>query len=134
MFRKREAREKKKEKKMKAHKVWHGVTPTPAPQTTQPIDLPPSQLRSCTPFVAPHISSPMQASSASKEPHTAPYCESSKCPAVISSKSSLVDTLWIIIVKMLAPKEQPNMSLPPAAPVRHKFYVVVRSTLALATA
>jgi len=78
---------------MKAQEVWHGVTSAFASKTTQSIDLPPSQLRSRTPFVAPRISSPMQASSASKEPHTAPYCESSKCPAVLSSKSSLADTL-----------------------------------------
>jgi len=70
--RKREAREKKKDKKIKAQKVWQGVAAVFAPNTTQPFDPSQSQLRSRIPFIAPHISSVMQASSPSKQPHNAP--------------------------------------------------------------
>lgn len=66
--RKREARERRKEKKIKAQKIWQDVTAVFAPNT--------AQIRSR----APHTSSPMQAACASNEPHTEPWCESSKQP------------------------------------------------------
>ena len=73
--RKREAREKREEKKIKAQKVWQGVTAVFAPNTTHSS---PSQMRSRIPFGAPHISSAIQASSVQSELHTAPYFQSSK--------------------------------------------------------
>jgi hypothetical protein len=88
--RRREAREKKKEKKIKAQKVWQDVTAVFAPNTTHP---PPSQMRSQISFGAPHISPAIQVSSVPTEPHTAPYCQSSKHPvspmSVIQSEKAV---------------------------------------------
>jgi hypothetical protein len=81
--RKREAREKKKGQKIKAQQVWEGVTAVFAP--TQSIDPSLSQLRSRTPFGAPHI----QASSVSPEPHST-SCESLKSPLSDCRSDTLV--------------------------------------------
>ena len=85
--RKREAREKKKGQKIKAQQVWEGVTAVFAP--TQSIDPSLSQLRSRTPFGAPHISDAIQASSVSPEPHSTP-CERPKPPLSDCRSDTLV--------------------------------------------
>ena len=96
--RKKEAREKKKGKKMKAQKVWQDVTTVFAP--TQSIDPYLSQIRSRTPFGAPHISTDFQSDTVVADSNLVASSMSAS-ESVVSQNNSVTTTSGLSLPRAL---------------------------------